>query len=159
MRSVARSRRAMNQTGKTFRPLNVVLAPGSIAEKKFRRRAAVPQIEGLYNEALVPGIHAAPEHNLIFHGGKTIPHLLFTNFYIGGEHSWDNADIKSIDAALAASMSDKDLNNVMRQYFEEDISSDFHGSKILPGRKPRNFSQGDLENMLTGLYKEKSLND
>jgi hypothetical protein len=116
-------------------------------------------MQGLLNEERIPGIRSTPEHNLIFHGGKTIPHLVFTNLYIGGEDSWDDADIKNIDDALDASMSDKDLNNVMRQYFEEDISSDFRGSKILPGDKPRDFTQENAESLLAKLYKDKSLSD
>jgi hypothetical protein len=143
-----------------FRPLNVVVAPGSKAEKRFREKAAGMQSPGFLKEVLAPGIHPTPEHNLIFHGGKTIAHLSFANFYIGSEDAWDDHDIKNIDEALGAAMSDNQLNNVIQQYFKEEISSKFTGSKILPDlRKPRVFSQGDVESLLAGLFKEKSLDD
>jgi len=74
---------------------------------------------------------------LIFHGGKTIAHLTFTNLFVGGSSSWGKSDI---------------LNNVMMQYFgNRPISTTFKPSQILGGSKPLSFSQGDVENLVSRL--------
>jgi len=31
-------------------------------------------------EVLAPGVPATPAHDLVYHGGHTIPDLVFTNF-------------------------------------------------------------------------------
>ena len=99
-----------------IRPMNVQVARGSSAERAFRAVASLPgQIAR--PEAIVPGIGPTPAHDLKFHGGRTIVNLTFKNFYIGGGSSWQPNDVQSIDQALAAAMSDQDLNNVMVQYF------------------------------------------
>ena len=85
---------------------------------------------------------------MIFLGGKTIADLTFTNLFVGGSSSWQNSDIQNIDTALAAAMSDVDLNNVMMQYFRNrPISTTFKPSQILSGSKPSSFSQGNVENL------------
>jgi hypothetical protein len=103
--------------------------------------------------ALAPGIHPTPSHDLVFHGGKTIADLVFTNFYVGGSPAWNASDIKSIDQALSEAMSDQHLNNVMSQYYESGkISSTFKGSHVLAGPPPKTVSQGDVENLVRTLF-------
>ena len=72
----------------------------------------------------IPGI------DLVNKGGNNSD-LSFANFYVGNSGSWDQNDIKSIDSALAQAMSDKNLNNVMVQYFpgHDTITSTFKGSQ------------------------------
>jgi hypothetical protein len=95
---------------------------------------------------------------LIFLGGKTIADLTFTNLFVGGSSSWQNSDIQNIDTALAAAMSDVDLNNVMMQYFgNRPISTTFMPSQILSGSKPSSFSQGNVENLVTQLHSQGGL--
>ena len=92
---------------------------------------------------------------MIFLGGKTIADLTFTNLFVGGSSSWQNSDIQNIDTALAAAMSDVDLNNVMMQYFgNRPISTTFMPSQILSGSKPSSFSQGNVENLVTQLHSQ-----
>jgi len=101
---------------------------------------------------IAPGIQPSSDHDLIFNGGRTIAHLNFFNFYVGGDGSWQVSDMKSIDAALSKAMSDKNLNNVMVQYFPEgQITSNFLGSRVLPGAPPTVVSQGDVEAMVGGM--------
>ena len=129
------------------RPMNVYVRPGSRAEKSHRDRAATSELE-----ARAPGLRATPAHNLIFHGGKTIPVLTFTNFYIGG-NAWNASDRQNIDTKLAAAMSDRNLNNVMVQYFQnQPITSAFKPSQVLPGAPPQAFSQGDVEALVQSLF-------
>jgi hypothetical protein len=121
--------------------MNVFVAPKSAADKSIRARTFI-----------APGIQPSPDHDLIFNGGRTIAHLNFLNFYVGGNESWQVSDMKSIDTALGAAMSDQHLNNVMVQYFPEgQITSNFLGSRVLPGPAPTVVSQGDVEAMAGAL--------
>src|SRR3954447_16377120 len=103
---------AKEKCGNMIRPLRVVLGHRTVVEKGFGERKAMPK-----PAILAPGLPATPEHNLVFQGGRTIQDLIFTNFYVGGSSAWKNGDIQSIDNALAAAMSDQNLNNVMSQYY------------------------------------------
>src|SRR5215472_7555154 len=141
-----------------FRPMNVAVARGSRAEKHFRAMAALPGGEAAHPEALAPGVPPTPKHNLVFHGGKTMQSLTFMNFYLGGQQAWKSSDVQNIDKALAAAMADKNLNNVMMQYFKnQSITSTFKGSRILTENKPAVFSQGDVEALVAKLQGDGSL--
>jgi hypothetical protein len=136
------------------RPMRVFVGHGTKAERWFRGRVLMPQ-----PTALAPGIPPTPEHDLTFHGGKTITDLVFTNFYVGGSDAWDASDISSIDQALAAAMSDQRLNNVMSQYYPSgQITSKFTGSQTLAGPQPQTVSQGDVESLLVNLFQAGTLN-
>src|ERR1700694_2701969 len=69
------------------RPMNVYVRRGSKAEKTFRKRSGSP-----IPKAIVPGIAPSPDHDLKYQGGKTIQHLRFMNFYVGGD-AWNPNDI------------------------------------------------------------------
>src|SRR6202140_2216739 len=130
----------------TRRPMNVYVQRGSSAEKVFRKRAGSPS-----PKAIAPGIAPSPDHDLKYQGGKTIQNLRFMNFYVGGD-AWDPNDIANVDKALAAAMSDRNLNNVMVQYFPGPITTNFDGSQTLPGSAPQVISQGDVEQIVTTFY-------
>lgn len=133
-------------------PMRVFVAKGSKAEKSVRSRTTMPTVRA-------PGIPASPKHDLIFHGGKTIADLIFVNFYVGGSSAWNPTDIQSINDGLAAAMADKNLNNVMSQYYPSGhITSTFQGSHILAGPKPAKVSQGDVENLVRRLFQAGTLN-
>jgi len=141
-----------------YRPMNVVVRRGSKAEKHFRAMAALPGGASPEPDVLAPGLPPTPKHNLVFHGGRTMPALTFFNFYIGGAGSWDSGDRANIDKALAAAMSDRNLNNVMMQYFKnQQITSTFKGSTVLPGTKPDSFSQADIETLVKSLHAQGTL--
>jgi hypothetical protein len=142
------------EKSKQVRPLRVFVGHGTKAEKSFRSRMSMPE-----PEAIAPGVAPTPSHDLIFHGGHTIQDLVFTNFYVGGSAAWSTSDIQNIDKALAAAMSDTDLNNVMVQYFASgNITSTFKPSQILAGPPPKVVSQGDIENLALQLFKAGTLN-
>jgi hypothetical protein len=149
----------------TFRPMNVAVARGSNAERHFMAMAALPSVQAkaiaptvAHATAIAPGFPTTPEHNLVNHGGKTIQDLVFTNFYLGGNSSWMQTDIDKIDQSLAAAMSDSSLNNVMMQYFKNQrITTTFKSSHILPGIKPAEFSQGDVEKLVKSLFQQGAL--
>ena len=129
------------------RPMNVHVARGSKAEHKYRAMAG---ISDLVPEVLAPGLPPTPKHDLVFHGGKTLLSLDYTNLYVGGD-AWSAADITDIDAALADAMSEPTLNNVMAQYFSAIPVTTFKPSRSLPGAGPTRFSQGDVEALLRDL--------
>ena len=138
--------------GEYIRPMRVFVAKNSQAEKSVRSKLSMPAVRA-------PGVPSTPKHDLIFHGGNTIADLIFVNFYVGGASSWNQSDIQSINNGLAAAMSDKNLNNVMSQYYPSGhITSTFQGSHILAGPKPATVSQGDVENLVRRLLQAGTLN-
>ena len=140
-------------TPRRARPMNIVLRRGSSAEHKYRSIAGVPD---LLPEQLAPGVPPTPAHDLIYHGGKTIPNLTFTNFYVAGD-AWQASDIQNIDRALAAAMTEPTLNNVMAQYFTGVPTSKFVASQKLPGPVPAHISQGDVEQLVGDLHTQGKL--
>ena len=74
---------------------------------------------------------AVPHHelDLRYFGGRTIPHLTWLNVYAG---TWDRAERRRIDDALAAAMTDAGLNNVLAQYFPgARVTARFAGSRSI----------------------------
>ena len=77
---------------------------------------------------------------------------------MAGQNGWDPNDIQNIDRALAAAMADKNLNNVMMQYFKNQfITSKLINSVKLPGNAPSTFSQGDAEALVQILNSQRML--
>ena len=137
------------------RPLRVFVGHGTAAEKGFHARACMPS-----PEVIAPGIAPTPAHDLIFHGGRTIADLVFTNLYLGGSGAWKASDRENIDKGLAAAMSDVNLNNVMAQYYPSGrITSRFRPSQVLAGPRPAVVSQGDVENLVQQLFMAGKLTD
>jgi esterase/lipase superfamily enzyme len=128
--------------------MRVFVRPKSKAERGFRSRAVMPR-----TETLAPGLPLTPEHDLVFRGGKIIANLSFVNFYVGGYGAWNLNDMESIDRGLYDAMFDKNLNNVLAQYYPgEQISSKFLGSQVLAGPPPAVVSLGDVKNLVTTLF-------
>src|SRR5947207_9701992 len=132
--------------------MRVVVKKGTKAAERYSRAI------GLNPEAIAPGLKPTPANDLIFHGGKTIPNLSFVNFYVAGEKGWNSSDIQNIDRALSAAMSDRNLNNVMMQYFKnQPITSTLVASHKLTGQAPAVVSQGDAELLVGALHKQGAL--
>jgi hypothetical protein len=101
---------------------------------------------------LAAGFVPTPQFDLVYHGGKTLPALAFTNLYVGGAAAWAASDIAQIDQALAGAMSDQHLNNVLMQYFNnKPISATARPSTILPGKAKRHYSQATVERLVETL--------
>jgi hypothetical protein len=135
-----------------FAPVRVAI------NTKARGAGLLKKKAGLHQDALAAGLRPSPKQDLIFRGGKTIPNLTFVNFYVAGQTAWNAADIQNIDSALAAAMSDRNLNNVMMQYFDgKPISTKASNSVKLPGPAPAVFSQGDAEGLVLALNSQQAL--
>jgi hypothetical protein len=128
-----------------LRPMNVQVGRGTRAEAKYRRLAGVPDP---VPEQLAPGLAPTPAHDLLHHGGKTIPQLVYTNVYVGGG-TWIASDMQNIDRALSAAMTEPTLNNVIAQYFSTYPTTTFRPSTSLPGPAPNRMSQGDIEQLVS----------
>ena len=136
----------INYKGKV---MNVAVSPKSAVAQKYKN---VIEKFHIQPSALAPGFGPTPFNDLVFSGGKTIPNLSFANFYIG---NWKQSDIASIDWAISAAMSDPNLNNVIQQYFKENITNTFKGSSILDQIHPTTFSKSDVEKLVLELYKQR----
>jgi hypothetical protein len=78
---------------------------------------------------------------------------------VGGSGAWKSDDWKNIDKALAAAMSDQNLNNVIVQYFNnQPVSSTFIRSFFLSGWNPKMVPKTDLERQVSGLYSSGAFN-
>ena len=60
-------------------PMRIQVAPGSEAEYRHFLSAARRSDENIEREALAPGVSASPKDDLLFRGGKTLPHMGFQN--------------------------------------------------------------------------------
>ena len=143
----------VTQSQRRPRPMNVYTRRGSPAEDKYRAFSGVP---GLVPTDIAPGIPPVPAHDLLYHGGKTIPNLTFTNFYVGAD-AWQSSDVQAIDKALTEAMTEPTLNNVMVQYFTAQPTSTFVASQRLPGPAPARLSKGDVEQLVIGLHTQGKL--
>jgi hypothetical protein len=108
---------------------------------------------------LVSGFPPIPDNDLLDHGGKKITDLKFINFYVGNSGSWNQNDIYSIDSALASAMSDKNLNNVILQYYpgHDSITTTFMGSKLISGNYPDRFFKDDVQNLVRDVHSQGKL--
>ena len=78
---------------KTRFALNVTVAPGSGAEAVYRRSVAVAAAVPAAAEIPIAGAAGAvaggqapsPADDLHYKGGKILPDLTFTNFFVGGQ--------------------------------------------------------------------------
>src|SRR5207302_10151601 len=98
------------------RPLNVVVRRRGPGGRPARPVTGVPDGRAR-PEMIAGGLPPTPDHDLQYHGGKTLRSLAVTALYVGGTQAWAPGIRQLIDAALAAAMSDAHLNNVMMQYF------------------------------------------
>lgn len=142
----------MRGNSRVARPMSSLVRQNSETAEIHHSLSGLPGREPSFGER-IPGIGATPSEDLKYRGGHTIPHLEFVNLYVGGDDAWAKNDIESIDHSIAAAMSDRNLNNVMMQYFgNQPISSTARPSHPLNGYRPRTMSQGDIEYCLSYLY-------
>jgi hypothetical protein len=130
--------------------MKVFVRPGSEAHKL---RSTSPDRPRARHADIAAPFQPQPAKDLKFRGGRTIPHLKYLNFYVGGKASWDQSDADSIDAALASAMSDSRLNNVMRQYFANaPITTAFLGSQFVGSKRPQLVTQTSVKNLVRALF-------
>lgn len=122
--------------------------------------AGLPPVDAKPDIPAVESVSAESRKKLRYRGGKLIQDLGYVNLYISGEQGWNPSDVAEIDRALAAAMRDEQLNNVVRQYFDnQPITTTVHPSHPLEGPVPQQVSRGDIHLFLTHLHNEGKLAD
>jgi hypothetical protein len=123
---------------RTERPLNVVLRPASPAEAAYR------------SAVLAPGFEPEPGLNLLYLGGKTIAQLSYALVHLG---RWDDNEPERLDAALAAAMTDRNLNRVLAQYFQDRaVEARFLGPLRYSGAIPSTVYKQTVEAIVADLH-------
>jgi hypothetical protein len=103
--------------------------------------------------ALAPGLAPAPAADLVFRGGKLVPKMEFQNVYLGGNASWLAQDVTSIDSAIDLAMSERRLNNVIKQYFgETKLDCSMRPSFVHAGTKPAQMDESDVQALVVSLF-------
>jgi hypothetical protein len=134
-------------------PMRIQARPGSAAERLYYQRSALPGGAWPQPKAIAPGIDPAPLEDLMFHGGRVVPQMEFQNVYLGGNDSWTDNDIGSIDAAILRAMRHKRLNNVMVQYFPgAALTSDMRPSFVLDGPPPTQLDEPDVQAQVVAMF-------
>src|SRR5260370_41547647 len=95
---------------------------------RFQARPASP-VEARYSrypegrwaqldpEAIAPGIPPDASEDLVFHGGKTVPQMVFQNIFLGGHASWLASHIDQINTAITLAMQGRRPNTRVGQQF------------------------------------------
>ena len=84
--------------------------------------------------------------------GKTIQSLSFANVYLGAGN-WAASDMDNIDGALGAAMSDPGLNDVIKQYFGNQlVTTTFLGRKTSGAAVAATFNRDSVSATLDQLY-------
>jgi hypothetical protein len=117
--------------------LSVVLRPDSEAAASYQ------------SAVLAPGFEPEAGLDLRFFGGRTLPHLRFALLYLG---AWTEAERSQLDRAIASAMADRELNNVLAQYFPgTEVTATFAGSQRHGGTVPGRVTRTTVEKLVAGL--------
>jgi hypothetical protein len=137
-------------------PMRVQVAPGSEAEYRHYRNAVRRSGECVQREALAAGVSASPQDDLIFRGGKTLPHLAFQNIYLGHSSDFASGDVESIDDSIARLMRDEKLQTIIQQYFKgKKLEYDIAQSIILNENRVNEMDEPDVQNKVIDLFDKK----
>lgn len=139
-------------------PMRIQARKGSLAERQYYETSALPGGAWRMPAAIARGIDPAPLNDLMYHGGKVVPQMVFQNIYLGSASNWAQSDIAFIDSAIARAMRDKRLNNVMAQYFPgATLSCDVRQSLVLDDAKPVQLDEPDIQAKIIELYGAKKI--
>lgn len=139
-------------------PMRIQVAPGSEAEARYYGAAARRNGEDAAREALAPGVSASPKDDLVFRGGKVLPQMGFQNIYLGRSSDFASGDVENIDDAITRLMRDKQLKNVIQQYFPgKTLTYDVAPSVILDEDKVDEMDESDVQNKVIELFDRNSI--
>ncbi|MBC8123015.1 MAG: PPC domain-containing protein [Gemmatimonadaceae bacterium] len=134
-------------------PMRIQVMPGSEAEHHYYRAAARHSDESIERDALAPGVTVSLQDDLVFRGGKILPKMGFQNVYLGRSSDFAPGDVESIDDAITRLMRDKQLKNIIQQYFPGDtLSYDMAESVILDEARPNEMSEPDIQDKIIDLF-------
>jgi hypothetical protein len=134
-------------------PMRIQAMPGSEAEYLYYQSALRHSDIPPQQEALAPGVTAAPQEDLIFRGGKTLPKMGFQNIYLGRSSDFAPGDVDSIDDSITRLMRDDQLKDIIQQYFpNQTLSYDIAASVILEETKPTEMGEPEVQNKIVELF-------
>jgi hypothetical protein len=134
-------------------PMRIQARKGSDAEKSYFARSALPGIQFPSPKAIAPGVSPAPLKDLIFHGGKTVAQIEYQNIYLGEEGDWRESDITNIEVAFKLATQDRQMNNVLQQYFPgQTVTCDPRDALIQNQPKPKTIDEPDVQQIVKDLY-------
>jgi hypothetical protein len=134
-------------------PMRVQVMPGSEAEYRHYHAATRHSDERIERKALAPGVTASPQDDLVFRGGKTLPKLGFQNIYLGRSSDFASGDVESIDDAITRLMRNKQLQNIIQQYFPgQMLDYDIEPSVRLEEARPNAMDEPDVQNKIIDLF-------
>jgi hypothetical protein len=137
-------------------PMRIQVAPGSEAEYRHYRNAVRRSGECVTREALAAGVSASPQDDLVFRGGKTLPHLAFQNIYLGHPSDFAAGDVESIDDSITRLMRDEQLQGIIQQYFKgKKLEYDIAPSVILDETRRNEMDEPDVQNKVIDLFDKK----
>jgi hypothetical protein len=141
--------------------MRIQARPGSPAERRYYHNSALPKGGWPKPEVIAPGISPKPLDDLIFHGGKIVPQMEFQNIFLGGQASWKASEIDSINTAITLAMQDRNLNNVIKQYFVEirSMACDPRSSVLIEEPNPGELDEPDVQQTVVRLLKERKVSD
>jgi hypothetical protein len=130
---------SMETAVKAARVTSVVIHPAADAAERYR-------------SARVAGFPPQPDLNLQRFPGRIIEQLTFTHVYLGGAARWSRDDIQRIDWALPAALRDRNLNNVLAQYYPNGTpTAKFAPSRIVDGPLPHRVFRNTVEGFVASL--------
>ena len=134
-------------------PMRVQVSPGSEAEYRHYRTLVRRSDRKVQREALAAGVSASPQDDLIFRGGKTLPHMGFQNVYLGRSSDFAPGDVESIDDAITRLMRDEQLKGIIQQYFQgKKLEYDIAPSVILDENRRNEMDEPDVQNKVIDLF-------
>lgn len=124
-----------------MQPMYVQVKRGSAASRYYAASA---------KSAVIKGSRKTDLKNF---GGKTLPKMIYKNYYLGGTSAWKESDIDAIEKATIQVMRHKQLNTVLAQYFDHQaLFCDALEAEILATPKPVEVTQGDIEKFTKDLF-------
>jgi hypothetical protein len=148
----------MVQSSNATRLMRIQARPGSLVEARHYR---YPQRGWAQPDAIAGGIPSDASADLVFHGGKTVPQMVFQNIFLGGQASWLVSDIDSINTAITLAMQDRKLNNVVKQYFDSgvNLTCDPRPLLVLEEAKPVELGEPDVQQLVARLLQQGKVSD
>jgi hypothetical protein len=144
----------MTPNYRVARPMRIQARKGSCAEEQYFRNASLPGGAWPMPKAIAPGVDPLPLEDLIFHGGKTVPHMQYQNVYCGSAADWLESDITSIEAAIGNAMRDRRLDSVFSQYFaRKRLSCETFELLLLDEKKPAFLDEPDVQALVVRLFR------
>jgi hypothetical protein len=135
-------------------PMRIQARHGSKVEQYYYPSSRLPGAQWPDPKAIASGMKPSPLDDLIFHGGKVVPQLIFQNIFLGSNADWQPRNIALIDASIKMAMQDRQLNNVMAQYFPGvSLTCDVSSFVVPGGAKLTTMGEADVQAKIAALFK------